>query len=193
MRKYNQDDIKNFSNQYNEFYQYYFVAHSKFRPHAKSQGSIDWNRERLSNKLHKTMKLLTVAIHPEYFKSHFSVKKKQDFLIVTTIEGLSPMDHSKMTTHFNVLIGNLPKGVDKDILRDKFLEIWVKQMKESDDFWITGKEDLKCLNETDEDPLEAVNGYIVKTGRTDKSKAWSTNGFWDVKNTWIPHEALVLK
>ena len=193
MRNYDAHDIKNHFNKYNDFYQFYVVVHSKFHPRGQSQYCIDRHRKRLSDKLNKTLKLLISVFHPNFFEMKFKDKKLARMLTFTTVEGLSPDDVQPMTTHFNIAIGNLPAHVTKEIFEKEFLKIWHKQFGESNDFWIASKNELVSLRDPNEDPMRAVNGYAVKDGYKNKSKSWSTDGFLDVENCWIPHEALVLK
>ena len=193
MRNYGPHDIKNFSNEYNDHYQFYVVAHSKFHPRNQSQATISRHRGRLSGKLNKTLKLLVERFHPNFFQMKSKDRALSRMLTFTTIEGLDTMDIQPMTTHFNISIGNLPSHVTKDVFRDEFLKIWHKQFRESDDFWIAAVNELVSLKNLTEDPLKAVNGYVVKDAYKDKSKSWSTDGLWDINNCWIPHDALVLK
>lgn len=189
---YNAHNIKEFANQYLEHYQFYLVAHSKFHPNGQSIGCINRHRNRLSDKLSKTLKELTFRLVPNFHSLSPNEKKLSRFLTFTTIEGLNPNDIQSMTTHFNILVGNLPCEVTKEILEKEFLNIWAKEMKESNRFWIEDAQNLEKQN-GDEDPLRAVNGYIVKDGYKDKSKSWDVSGFWDVQNTFIPHDALLDK
>lgn len=189
---YNAHEIKKFSNQYLGHYQFYLVAHSKFHPKGQSSKCIDRHRNRLSNKLFKTLKELTFRIIPNFHSLSPKEKNLARLLTFTTIEGLDANDIQSMTTHFNIMLGNLPCEVTKEVLEKEFLDIWANEMKESDRFWIEYAENLEHRN-GDEDPLRAVNGYIVKDGYKDKSKSWSCEGFWDVQNTFIPHDALLDK
>ena len=193
MRNYNAHDIKGLINQYNDFYQFYAVAHSNFHPRGQSQNCINRHRRRLSLALNKTLKLLISVFHPNFFEMKSKERALSRMLIITTVEGLSPDDLKPMTTHFNMVIGNLPAHITKEVFRTEFLKIWHKQLCESDDFWIASVDELVSSNGSTEDPVRAVSGYVVKDGYKDKSKSWSTDGFLDVENCWIPHDALVLK
>jgi hypothetical protein len=175
-----------------EHYQFYLVAHSKFHPNGQTSACISRHRNRLSKKLHKTLKELTFRLVPNFHSLSPKEKNLSRFLTFTTVEGLSTNDLPKMTTHFNILIGNLPKEVTKEVLEKEFVEIWAKEMEESPRFWIESVQNFEQKN-GDEDPLRAVSGYIVKDGYKDKSKSWDVNGFWDVPNTFIPHDALLGK
>lgn len=189
---YNAHTIKEFANQYLEHYQFYLVAHSKFHPKGQSLGCINRHRNRLSCKLSKTLKELTFRLVPNFQNLTPNEKKLSRFLTFTTIEGLDPNDIQSMTTHFNIMIGNLPNEVTKEILAKEFLDIWSIQLKESDRFWIENSKNLEYRN-GEEDPLRAISGYIVKDGYKDKSKSLDVSGFWDVQNTFIPHDALLDK
>ena len=189
---YNAHEVKKFANQYLEHYQFYLVAHSKFHPRGQAIGCINRHRNRLSEKMSKTLKELTFRLVPNFHNLSSKDKQLSRFLTFTTIEGLDTNDIQSMTIHFNILLGNLPSEVTKEIVEKEFLDIWAIQMKESDRFWIEDAHNLKHRN-GDEDPLRAVNGYIVKDGYKDKSKSWSCEGFWDVQNTFIPHDALLGK
>lgn len=189
---YNSHHIKEFANKYIDHYQFYLVAHSKFHPRNQSIKTIEASRRRLSLKMTKALKELTFRLVPNFLQLSPRQKELSRFLTFTTIEGLNPSDLQSMTIHFNIMIGNLPSHVTKELLETEFIDIWTKQLKESDRFWIECVDNLVKRN-GDENPLRAVSGYIVKDGYKDKSKSWDVSGFWDEQNTWIPHDALAVK
>jgi len=72
-----------------------------------------------------------------------------------------------------------------------FSENWVRKFGQSDDIWIRSVDELVKKDESSTDtPIQVVTRYFQKDAYENKTNAWSTEGTFDTRNIWLPHEAL---
>lgn len=191
MRNYTADDFNDWVRPFLPKIQFAIIAHTKFRPCNQSLRKIGFKRHACSEILEETLKMVSLNLYPHDPKLPF--RKRFDFrpLTFTTVEGLSPNLTHEKTMHFNILIGNLPEDFTKQKLMFYFSKSWVEEFGQSDDIWICSVDELIKADECSTDtPIQVLSRYIQKDAYENKSNAWSTEGTFDEKNIWLPHEAL---
>jgi hypothetical protein len=171
--------------------QFVIVAQTKIRPCNQSPRWIAHKRDEMSQVLESTMKSVSLNLYPNDPKLPFRNQFEYRPYIFTTVEGLSPNLTQEKTMHFNILIGNLPSDFTKQKLEFYFLREWTETHCQPDDVWIRTVDELvqTSPNRT-HTPIQVISRYIQKDAYANKSNAWSTEGTFDTKNLWLPHEAL---
>jgi hypothetical protein len=174
-------------------FQYLVVAHTNCYPKDKSLQTIFSQQVKRQDLLEKTLIEVSKTLYPNEPFLPRDFRDEYGMLQFSTVEFNSPNVRSCDTMHFNVMLGNLPKGYTKEKLKEVFLETWNKKFKQSKDVWVHSVEDLVNMNESTNLPISAFNRYILKDAYHDKSKAWKVEGTWDVLNTWLPSSKLLTR
>ena len=192
MRDYTARDLYDWVNPYLHKMQYVMVIHSDFRPHNKYMRKINAERQIRSEYLEDAFKHVSLNLYPNDPKLPFRNRHLFAPIRFTTVEHLSPDLPQEKTLHFNVLIGNIPETMSKDRLEEIFLQSWFKVHRQSEDIWVEKVTELE-QRKVDELPINSFTNYILKDAYSDKAKAWGTDGVLDLKNFWLPPDALTLK
>jgi hypothetical protein len=162
------------------------VVHTNFHPRKKTESQIKMNRAKLCKKLYEALKQLNFRVIENFHQLTKQQKNDSRALTFVTVEGLDTNDISSMTTHFNISLGNFSMDVTKHQIESEFRKIWVDELGESADIWISSRDEIFVQNGTEQDALRAWNGYIVKEGYKDKSKSWKTDGLLVAECLHIP-------
>ena len=191
MRTSTADDFNDWVRPFLPKIQFAMVAHTRFRPCNQSLRKIGFRRNACSEILEETLKAVSLNMYPNDPKLPFRRRIQYRPLTFTTVEGLSPNLTIDKTMHFNILIGNLPSDFTKQKLMFHFMKSWVGKFGQSDDIWIRSADELIKTDENSTDtPIQVVSRYFQKEAYENKSNAWSTEGTFDTRNIWLPHEAL---
>jgi len=191
MRNYSADDFNDWVRPFLPKIQFSIVAHTNFRPCNQTLRKIEFRRNTCSEILEKTLKTVSLNLYPSDRKLPFRKRFEYRPYTFTTIEGLNQNLTQEKTMHFNILIGNLPVDFTVQKLMFHFSENWVRKFGQSDDIWIRSVDELVKKDESSTDtPIQVVTRYFQKDAYENKTNAWSTEGTFDTRNIWLPHEAL---
>lgn len=192
MRNYEAPDIRAMVAPFLPKFQYLLVIQSNFHPKDKSQRTIEAQQFKRSVYLEESLKAVSKTLYKDDpmlpFKNRFRFSPYR----FSTVEGIDPSLSEEKTLHFNVLIGNLPSNYLKEEFLATLLKAWNGKFKQQKDIWIRTPQELVDLHGGVDTPIGVFNRYILKDAYKDKSKAWKVDGVWDVRNTWLPHEAISL-
>lgn len=192
MRNYDAHDIQAMVEPFLPKFQYLLVIHSNFRPKDKSQKTIEFQQLKRSAYLEESLKDVSKSLFKSDPMLPFKNRYKYAPYRFTTVEGVDPLLSQEKTLHFNMLIGNLPIHYSKEELLATLLKTWNGRFKQQKDIWIRTPQDLVDLHGGVDTPISVFNRYILKDAYKEKSNAWKVDGVWDVRNTWLPHEAISL-
>ncbi len=171
--------------------QFVVIAHTQIRPCNQSPKWIAHKREEMSQVLENTMKSVSLNLYPNDPKLPFRKRFEYRPYTFTTVEGLNPNLTQEKTIHFNILLGNLPEDFTKQKLAFYFLRDWVGKYGQSNDVWFRTVDELvKTSENSTYTPIQVIRSYFTKDAHYQKSNACSTEGTFDTKNLWLPHEAL---
>lgn len=182
MKNYTAHDVQNWLADADIQLTHGIVAHTHFRT---------YNRDRswLATKRAETSQALTIALHM-FTKSLWTgkdrvrMRDRQNWHIyrpstLVTIEGANQENfgNSSLTIHANITMGNLPQDFSGDELGQKFAACWHKlaDFKNTD---VKGYQLDRALGEA------RWIGYTIKEGQKHLATLHSTNGCWDVDNTF---------
>jgi hypothetical protein len=193
MTNYTAEDINNWVSMYYEQFQFLVVAHTNCYPKDKSLQTIFSQQTKRQEMLGKTLFDVSKTLYKNEPFLPRDYREEYGMLQFSTVEFNSPNVRSDDTMHFNVMLGNFPKGYTKEQLKDVFLATWHKKLKQSKDVWVYSVEDFVIMNEGTDSPISAFSRYSLKDAYADKSKAWKVEGTWDVLNTWLPSSKLLAR
>jgi hypothetical protein len=180
---YTAKDIEEFFEKYNAYATHAVIAHTKIHTFGKSDRAINMAAAQAKRDLRHALNVFNKCLYPK----HTSLPKRKPFLYrplcFVTIEGAKQTTDPAQTIHFNITLGNIPKQFSTTMLEIIFRYAWHVRAGQSNDLY------FDALSEYAGDS-RMWHGYILKEARQDTNKAWSTDGTWDVENSWIPHQAI---
>lgn len=184
---YTAKNIETFIQFYDKHVSYYIVAHTHFRPFLKAQSKYTGNNklrigkmaEQASKDCRYALNCFSKLLYPAATNKPTRFPYLYRPLTFVTIEGAKETTDKAQTIHFNIAIGNLPKVLTTEDIFTLFSYAWHEKAGLSADIQIYKKQQA-----------DTFYGYMLKEAQHTPSKAWATDGIWDVNNCWIPHAAL---
>ena len=101
-------------------------------------------------------------------------------LTLITIEAVDTAQATTLTTHFNIILGNIPKHCRQAATIDGIFRHTWTNCRQSDDVHtqpIIGSS-------------KGLNFYVLKEAHYDKQKIVGNISTWDIDNTFIPNAAV---
>ncbi len=178
MRNYYGSDIRRFFETQQHLAQFYLVAHTNIRPATLSKKVLELRLDRARADLRYALNLFAGALHPQH--SNLVRRKPHIYrpLTLTTIEATDTAQVQTLTTHFNIVLGNIPQQYRRaETLTELFRQAW-RKAGQADDIHIQ-----PITNSI------GLNYYILKEAELAKQKAFNDTSTWDVENTFIPRAA----
>ena len=113
MRTYNAADIQQLFDAQAHLAQFYIVAHTNICPARLSLKTLHTRVQAAKQDLRHTLNVLAAALHPN--QSNLVRRKPHLYrpLALTTIEAINTAQASALTTHFNIILGNIPSTLGK--------------------------------------------------------------------------------
>ena len=180
MRNYNATDIQTFFDAQAHLAQFYIVAHTNICPARLSAKTLHTRVQAAKQDLRHTLNVLAAALHPN--QSNLVHRKPNLYrpLTLITIEAVDTAQAATLTTHFNIILGNIPKHFRQaETINGIFRHTWTN-CRQSDDVHtqpiIGSSKDL--------------NFYVLKEAHYDRQKIVSDISTWDIDNTFIPNAAV---
>ena len=177
---YTAKDIESFFKQHQNKVSHVIVAHTHFRPFNSTPIKIEHMTHEAKKSLTYALNCFSKSIHKNYTNKPIRYPHKFRPLSLTTIENIKTTTDNKQTIHFNICLGNIPKHLTTTEIEIHFRYAWVKKAQQNNDIYCDAIAEYPCDSQN-------WFGYIIKEANRDRQLAWSTNGTWDVLNTWIPN------
>jgi hypothetical protein len=180
MRNYNAADIQQFFDEQTHLAQFYIVAHTNICPARLSAKSLYKRVQAAKQDLRHTLNVLAATLHP---KQSNLVRRKPNLyrpLALTTVESINTAQAAKLTTHFNIILGNIPKHFRQaETIDGIFRHTWThcRQSKDVHTQAIIGSS-------------KGLNFYVLKEAHYDTQKIVGDISTWDIDNTFIPNAAV---
>ena len=180
MRTYNATDIQQLFDAQAYLAQFYVVAHTNICPARLSAKTLHTRVQAAKQDLRHTLNVLAAALHPN--QSNLVRRKPNLYrpLTLITIEAVDTAQAATLTTHFNIILGNIPKHFRKAAtINSIFRHTWTN-CRQSDDVHtqpIIGSS-------------KGLNFYVLKEAHYDKQKIVGNISTWDIDNTFIPTAAV---
>ncbi len=178
---YSHDNIAEHFTQYADHFKFAIVAHTNLRACDKSQRQIDSMIEKTSSNCRYAMNCFSKLLYPTAANKPVRNPYFYKPLSFVTIESARATVTREQTIHINLTLGNVPAVLTAADIETLFRHAWHNKAKQSADVRA-----YEITNGTAGTWL----GYTLKEARQEKHRAWTTNGVWDVANSWIPHAAL---
>ena len=180
MRTYNANDIQTFFDAHAHLAQFYIVAHTNICPARLSAKTLHTRVQTANQDLRHTLNVLAATLHPNQSNC---VRRKPHLyrpLALTTIGGTNTAQAQTLTTHFNIILGNIPQHFRRaDTIDSIFKHTWAN-CRQSEDVHtqpIIGSS-------------KGLNFYVLKEAHYDKQKIVGDISTWDIDNTFIPNAAV---
>ena len=130
--------------------------------------------------LRHTLNVLAAALHPT--QSNLVRRKPHLYRphALTTIEATNTAQAQTLATHFNIILGNIPKHFRQAATIDSiFKQTWTN-CRQSED----------VHTQTIIGSSKGLNFYVLKEAHYDKQKIVGDISTWDVDSTFIPNAAV---
>jgi hypothetical protein len=180
MRTYNAADIQQLFDAQAHLAQFYVVAHTNICPARLSAKTLHTRVQAAKQDLRHTLNVLAAALHPN--QSNLVRRKPNLYrpLTLITIEAVDTAQAATLTTHFNIILGNIPKHFRKaETIDGIFRHTWTN-CRQSED----------VHTQTIIGSSKGLNFYVLKEAHYDKQKIVGNISTWDVDNTFIPNAAV---
>ena len=180
MRTYNATDIQQLFDAQAHLAQFYVVAHTNICPARLSAKTLHTRVQAAKQDLRHTLNVLAAALHPN--QSNLVHRKPNLYrpLTLITIEAVDTAQAATLTTHFNIILCNIPKHFRQaETINSIFRHTWTN-CRQSDDVHtqpIIGSS-------------KGLNFYVLKEAHYDKQKIVGDISTWDIDNTFIPNAAV---
>lgn len=180
MRNYNAADIQQLFDAQAQLAQFYIVAHTNICPARLSAKMLHTRVQAAKQDLRHTLNVLAATLHPN--QSNLVRHKPHLYrpLALTTLEAVNTAQASALTTHFNIILGNIPKHFrQRETIDSIFRHTWINCRQNAD---------------VHTQPIIGSNKglyfYVLKEAHYDKQKIVGDISTWDVDNTFIPNAAV---
>ena len=150
----------------------YVVAQSHFHTYHK----MEWEIERMSVSLKKDLRHARNCFNKELYGN--GARRKPLIyqpLLIPTLEGTKKTTSPKHTLHYNIYLGNLPKILTTEDIKELWTYCWVEKAHQKNDIYIT-------------EPLANTQSHLLYYGT--KETQIGNLSCWDFENTQIPYNAL---
>ncbi|MDB3948223.1 hypothetical protein N9370_00450 [Paracoccaceae bacterium] len=180
MRTYNAADIQQLFDEQSHLAQFYVVAHTNICPARLSAKTLHTRVQTAKQDLRHTLNVLAATLHQ---KQSNLVRRKPNLyrpLALTTIEAVDTAQAATLTTHFNIILGNIPKHFRQaETIDGIFRHTWTN-CRQSED----------VHTQTIIGSSKGLNFYVLKEAYYDKQKIVGDISTWDIDNTFIPNAAV---
>jgi hypothetical protein len=180
MRTYNAADIQQIFDAQAHLAQFYIVAHTNICPARLSAKTLHTRVHSAKQDLRHTLNVLAATLHP---KQSNLVRRKPHLyrpLALTTLEAVNTAQASALTTHFNIVLGNIPKHFRQaETINSIFRHTWTN-CRQSEDVYTQPIIGIS----------RGLNFYVLKEAHYDKQKIVGDISTWDIDNTFIPNAAV---
>jgi hypothetical protein len=164
--------VRSFLNLQNSNISHYVVAQSYYRPYHKE----DWEIERMCVGLRKDLRHARNCFNKELYGNRAKRKPlTYQPLLIPTLEGTKNKANPKLTLHYNIYLGNLPKVLTTEDVKELWTYCWVHKANQKNDIYIT-------------EPLANTQSHLLNYGT--KETQFGNLSCWDFENTQIPYNAL---
>ena len=133
MRTYNATDIQQLFDAQSHLAQFYVVAHTNICPARLSVKMLHTRIQTAKQDLRHTLNVLAATLHPT--QSNLVRRKPHLYrpLALTTIEATNTAQAQTLTTHFNIILGNIPKHFRQaDTINSIFRHTWANCRQSED-------------------------------------------------------------
>ena len=151
---------------------HYVVAQSYYRPYHKLPQAV----EHMARNLQKDLRHARNCFNKELYRN--GAKRKPLLyqpLLIATLEGTKNTSNPQLTLHYNIYLGNLPKILTTEDIKELWRYCWVEKAHQKDDIYIT-------------EPLANTQSHLLHYGT--KETQIGNLSCWDFENTRIPFNAL---
>jgi hypothetical protein len=166
------ETIRNFLNQQQKHVTHYVVAHSYYFAYHKQAKDI----EAMTFNLRKDLRHARNCFNKELYGN--GAKRKPLLLqplLIPTLEGTKEIANPKISIHYNIYLGNLPKSLNTDDIKTLWTYCWHTKANQSNNIYIT-------------EPLANTHSHLINYGT--KEAQFGNIDCWDFENTQIPYSAL---
>ena len=166
------ETIREFLDRQDRHITHYLVAHSHYFSYQKDAISI----ERMTFNLRKDLRHARNCFNKELY-GNGAIRKPQLLqpLLIPTIEGTKEIANPKISIHYNIYIGNLPKILTTQDIKQLWTYCWVDKAKQKNDIYIT-------------EPVANTQSHLLHYGT--KEAQFGNLSCWDFENTQSPYSAL---
>ena len=164
--------IRDFLDKQQKHITHYVVAHTHFHTYHK----LDWEIERMRISAIKDLRHARNCFNKELY-GNGARRKPLTYqpLLIPTLEGTKNTANPKLTIHYNIYLGNLPKILTTEDIRQLWTYCWVEKAHQKNDIYIT-------------EPLANTQSQLLHYGT--KELQIGNLSCWDIENTQIPYNAL---
>ena len=166
------ETIRDFLDKQQQHITHYIVAQSHYRPYNRE----DWEIDRMCFNLRKDFRHARNCFNKELYGN--GARRKPLLyqpLLIATLEGTKNTGDPQLTLHYNIYLGNLPKILTTDDIKELWTYCWHIKAHQSNDIFIT-------------EPLANTESYLLCYGTKEGQKG--NIDCWDFENTQIPYNAL---
>jgi len=166
------ETIRGFLRSYQNHITHYLVAQSYYRPYRKQDKDI----ELMVLNLKKDLRHARNCFNKELYGN--GAKRKPLLyqpLLIPTLEGTRARESKTITLHYNIYIGNLPKQLTSQDIKELWTYCWHVKVKQASDIYVVT-------------PTHGTKEHLLDYGT--KEAEYGNIECWDFENTQIPHLAL---
>jgi hypothetical protein len=151
---------------------HYVVAQSYYRPYHSTAIAL----ERMATNLKKDLRHARNCFNKELY-GNGARRKPLTYqpLLIPTLEGTTNTVNPKLTLHYNIYLGNLPKILTEDDVKTLWTYCWHTKANQSNDVYLTK-------------PTFGTTAHLINYGT--KELQIGNIDCWDLENTQIPYNAL---
>jgi hypothetical protein len=166
------DTIRNFLDEQAKHITHYVVAHSHYRPYHKLPNDIEQMKVNLGKDLRHARNCFNKELYGNGAK-----RKPLTYqpLLIPTLEGTKKTASPKHTLHYNIYLGNIPKILTTEDIKELWTYCWHIKANQSNDIYIT-------------EPLANTQSHLLHYGT--KETQIGNLSCWDFENTQIPYNVL---
>jgi hypothetical protein len=181
MKNYTASQIVEFQAQYSQHFSHVIVAHTKLRPYSKTPAQIERMAADAKRSCRHALNCFYKLLYPGATNKPVRHPHLYRPLTFVTMEGAKETMDAAQTIHFNITLGCLPGKLTAEEVETLFRHAWVDMAGQGTN--------IKAEKYYGNDQQTWLT-YTLKEAQHFSTKAWSTDGIWDVENCWIPHKIL---
>ena len=164
--------IRDFLDKQQKHITHYVVAQSYYRPYHQLPKAV----EHMASKLQKDLRHARNCFNRELYGNGARRKPLQyQPLFIATLEGTKNTSNPQLTLHYNIYLGNLPKILTTEDIKELWTYCWHTKANQSNDIYIA-----EIINST--------QSHLLHYGT--KETQIGNLSCWDFENTQIPYNAL---
>jgi hypothetical protein len=166
------ETIRNFLDKNQKYISHYVVAQTYYKAYHKEATDI----ERMTFNLGKDLRHARNCFNKELYGNG---AKRKPFLyqplLIPTLEGTKNTSNPKITLHYNIYLGNIPKILTTEDIKELWTYCWVDKANQRNDIYIA-------------EVLANTQTHLLHYGT--KEAQFGNLSCWDFENTQIPYSAL---